>query len=467
MAYTDAQGYAVSTSSSEALAAYTQGVSLWIRWRGGAMEALDSALADDPHFALAHCTRAYLAWRMGRGDIVADAHQQVMALAESVHDPREHLHTQVVDAIRQHDTAATLQRLEQLVEAYPADRAATQVLNFAYSARGDKQRALTQARRSLAASPDDPHFLTMTAFYLEQSNTDPDEGLQLGLRALEAEPGNLYTYHAVGHNYQGRGDYARVLGTFERANSIERYPHLLWHLAEVHAILGDTRFTSDYWASTAPALPLFERIELQWRLEMLRDAPVDMFIWQDLAEQGEQLLEQADYLTIWMHHWIGLALARAGETEKAQQQVVRLRQLPEGRAGGYWATVGWSLLEGEIALIRGDLATAVDLMTPAVQHMHDLGGGSREQKDIFLDVYLELQRRLGNADAVIELAERRLHLNPNHFQSLAALAWAYHDIGQTSRQQQTYQELIQRADAAPVAAHLPALLEARQALELA
>jgi hypothetical protein len=97
-----------------------------------------------------------------------------------------------VAAIRQHDTATTLHRLEALVEAYPTDHVATQVLSFVYSARGDKQRSLTQARRSLTASPYDPHFLTMTAFYLEPSNTDPDEGLELGLRALAADPGNLY-----------------------------------------------------------------------------------------------------------------------------------------------------------------------------------------------------------------------------------------------------------------------------------
>jgi tetratricopeptide (TPR) repeat protein len=220
----------------------------------------------------------------------------------------------------------------------------------------------------------------------------------------------------------------------------------------------------DYWASTAPALPLFERIELQWRLEMLRGAPVDRLIWQDLAAQGEQLLEQADYLTIWMHHWIGLALARVGEMAKAQQQVARLRQLPEGRPGGYWSTIGADLLEGEMALIRGEINTAVQFMTPAIAHMHDLGGGSREQKDIFMDVFLELQRRLGKADAVIELAQRRLQQNPNHFQSLAALAWAYGHMGQTSRQHQMYQVLIDRADAAPVDAGIPALIEARQAL---
>jgi hypothetical protein len=69
MAYTDTQGHTVSTSSSSALTAYEQGANLWIRWRSGAMEALDSAIADDPQFTLAHCAPAYLGWRMGRGDI--------------------------------------------------------------------------------------------------------------------------------------------------------------------------------------------------------------------------------------------------------------------------------------------------------------------------------------------------------------------------------------------------------------
>ena len=44
-------------------------------------------------------------------------------------------------------------------------------------------------------------------------------------------------------------------------------------------------------------------------------------MWQDLATQGERLLQQGEYLTIWMHHWIGLALARAGRWDKVQQQL--------------------------------------------------------------------------------------------------------------------------------------------------
>lgn len=465
MTYTDRMGYAVSTRSPEALAAYEEGVSQWLRQRSGSIEALDHAVAVDPHFALAHCTRVYTALRMGKIDVALEAHQRAMAQADEVDNEREQLHLQTIDALHARNGAAALQHLETITERYPGDRMAMRVLSFNYLARGDYQHGLTRARHSLDAFPDDPQFLTMTAFFLEQSNTDPDEGLQLGLQALAADPGNLYTYHAVGHNYQARGDYAKVLSTFERANSIERYPHNLWHLAEAQAILGDTRITRDYWHSTAPALPLFERIELMWRLENLRDETVPDSVWQELAAQGEQLLEKADYLTIWMHHWIGLAFARAGESAKAQQQLERLRTLPEGKASGHWSTLGADLLQGEMALIAGDVNAAVRLMAPTVQRLHEMGGGSREQKDIFQDVLLALHRRLGQVDAVIELAQRRLQRNPNHFQSLAALSWAYQKSSKTANVRQTCEDLVQRAEALSLPDDLPALYEARQTLQ--
>ena len=50
-------------------------------------------------------------------------------------------------------------------------------------------------------------------------------------------------------------------------------------------------------------------------------------------------------------------------------------------------------------MIQGDDATAVRLMAPAVEHIHTMGGGSREQKDIFRDVFMELHRRLGHVPA--------------------------------------------------------------------
>jgi tetratricopeptide (TPR) repeat protein len=466
MAYTDSRGLVVSTMSSEALDAYEHGVACSLRWRSGALDALDTVVTSDPQFILGHCTRAYIAWRMGRYDVASASHQQAIKLADTAYDERERLHIRTVDAMHRSAGAEVLDYLEQIVEQYPTDRMALRLFSILCLAQGTYAKGLMRARRSYEAAPDDTQFQTMLAFFLDQANKDPDAGLALGLRALAADPGNLYTYHAVGHHYAARGDYRNALAIFERANSVERYPHNIWHLAEAHAILGDRRLTHDYWASTAPMLPLFERIELRWRLETLRGEPVDDATWRDLAAQGERLLANANYLTTWMHHWIGVAFARAGDMQKAQQQLAHVRQLPEGPPSGYWSTLGAGLLEGEIAFIRGDLDTAAQCMTPAVQRIHEMGGGSREQKDIFVDVCLELHRRLGHVEQVIELAQRRLQRNPNHFQSFSALAWAYHQTGQTANQQQMCREIVERAEALSVPPDLPALREARQTLQV-
>ncbi len=463
MAYTDIRGLAVSTTSSDALAAYERGVDLFLRWRGGAPEALNAAVAYDPQFALAHCTRAYVAWRMGNVNVAVEAHRQAMAAADDVRSEREHLHVRAVDALQQRQQAEGEALLEQIGTQYPTDRTTVRLLGFICIARGDYRGGLEVACHSLEACPDDLQFQTMKGFFLEQTGSNA-EGLAASSRALTTDPTNLYAYHAVGHAYAARGDYHEALQTFERAASLEHYPHILWHLGEMQAILGYDRLTRDYWSRAAPALPLFERIELLWRLEVLRHIPVDRATWKDLASQGERLLEHADYLTIWMHHWIGLALARAGDLEKTRGQIEHLRQLPAGRASGLWSTVGADLLEGELAFIRGDDAAAARWMAPAIQHLHEMGGGSREQKDIFRDVFLEVQRRLGHRDQVIELAQQRLRANPRHIPSLAALVWAYGEAKQTALQCQACEQLLSQAEEAGVHPQAPELLEAQQVL---
>ena len=99
MAYTDMRGLPISTTSSEALAAYERGVDLFLRWRGGALEALNAATNHDPHFALAHCTKAFMGWRMGNVNVALDGYRGAMAAANDLHTEREQLHVQAVDAM--------------------------------------------------------------------------------------------------------------------------------------------------------------------------------------------------------------------------------------------------------------------------------------------------------------------------------------------------------------------------------
>jgi tetratricopeptide (TPR) repeat protein len=465
MTYTDLKGLAVSTTSADALAAYERGVDLFLRWRSGALEALDVAAQRDPAFALAHCTRAWIAWRMGRVDLAEIAAKQAAVRADDAHDERERDHVAAVAAMQGGDAITAYERLGRVAARHPTDRVAVRLVGLNCITQGDYRGGIDIARRSLVADPGEAQFQTMLGFFLEQSGYN-DEGLEMSSRSLAQDPTNLYTYHALGHAYQARGDYARALEIFERATSLERYPHLLWHLAEANALLGHVRMTREYWSSTTPALPLYERVELLWRLELLRHVASDASVWQDLARQADRVLEHAEFQTVWMHHWIAIAFARAGEWDRARRQLAWLRRLPEGRPSGHWSTLGASLLEGELALVEGDHATAVRLMAPAVERIHTLGGGSREQKDIFCDVFMELHRRLGNVERVIELAQQRLLANPHHIQSLAALAWAYEQRGDAALQRQACRQLVQRAEEVDLAGDAPELVAARQTLQV-
>jgi tetratricopeptide (TPR) repeat protein len=386
-----------------------------------------------------------------------------MALADRAHDERERSHVQVVDALQRGDRARAQTLLELTAARYPLDRLIVRSVGLNCIARGDYEGGIAIGRRSLDADPGEPQFMTMLGFFLEQSGYN-EEGLEMSARSLALDSTNLYTYHAVAHAFQARGDYPKALETFERAASLERHAHVLWHLAEARSILGYERFTRDYWGSTTPVLPVHERVELLWRLEMLQRIPTDGAVWKDLAAEGERLLEHAEALTLWTHHWVGLAFARAGEMAKAERQVAYLRQQPEGRASGFWSTLGADLLEGGPAIVRGDYAAAVRLMAPAIRQMHSMGGGSREQKDIFKDVYLELHRRLGDVREVTALAQERLLQNPNHLQSLAALAWGHARAGDAGLQRQACSQLVRRAEAVGLHPDSPALAEARQAL---
>ena len=238
MAYSDLKGLAVSTSSSEALHAYERGLDLFLRWRGGAMDALNAAVKADPRFVLAHCARALIAWRMGQVAVASSAHRA----GHGVGRPCSRRARALARADRRRPaeevTGRTAQALlERASEDYPLDRLMVRSVGLNCIARGDYEGGISISRRSLDADPDEPQFMTMLGFFLEQSGYN-DEGLAMSARSLALDPTNLYTYHAVAHAYQARGDYPKALETFERAASLERYAHILWHLAEARSILG-------------------------------------------------------------------------------------------------------------------------------------------------------------------------------------------------------------------------------------
>src|SRR5262245_36512939 len=137
MTGTDIKGLGVSTTSADALAAYERGLDLFLRWRAGPLEALDAAAQSDPRFALAYCTKAYIAWRMGRADLAIAAGRQAAAVADDARHERERLHVRAVDALQQGDHAATYDLLGQIAARYPTDRIAVRIVGLNCITQGD------------------------------------------------------------------------------------------------------------------------------------------------------------------------------------------------------------------------------------------------------------------------------------------------------------------------------------------
>jgi tetratricopeptide (TPR) repeat protein len=192
-------------------------VDLFLRWRGAAPEALDAAAKADPSFALAQCTRAYVAFRMGRGDVATSSAREALALADNARDERERIHLGVVEAMHRGDQIAAWERMSRIAERYPTGRGPQ--LHHAGNYRG----GIDITRKSLEADPDEPQYQTMLGLFLEQSGFN-DEGLAISSRSLAEDPTNLY--HAVDHAYQARG-HRSTLETFARAASLERDPMIL------------------------------------------------------------------------------------------------------------------------------------------------------------------------------------------------------------------------------------------------
>jgi hypothetical protein len=158
MSSPDLKGLAVSTTSADALAAYEHGVDLFLRWRTGALDALDVAAQHDPRFALAHCTKAYITSRMGRADLATAAGGAALALADDARDERERLHLGAVAAMQRGDQVAAHDAIGRIAAEYPRDRIAVRLAGLNCITRGDYRGGIDIARRSLAADSVEPRW---------------------------------------------------------------------------------------------------------------------------------------------------------------------------------------------------------------------------------------------------------------------------------------------------------------------
>jgi tetratricopeptide (TPR) repeat protein len=416
----DHRGLAVSTRNTRSLDRFEKALELTTSYFVDPLAEINTAIADDPGCAIAHCLRAGLAVmssERGALPLIEDSVAVIEAPATGAND-RERRHAAAARAWAQGDFARGKQLYDAIVVDYPRDQLAVQIAHVGDFFLGQSTMLRDRMAQVLphwdASVPGYGYLLGMHAFGLEETALY-ERAEDTGRRALELNPRDPWAVHAVAHVMEMQGrlrDGIDWLTSRQADWSIDNglAYHNWWHLALHHLDLAeydrvlelyDTRIRP---VQTPVALEMLDASAMLWRLT-LRGVDVGTR-WQPLADAWAPIATEGFYAFNDVH----ATMALVGSQQWSRvEDVLSSMERAAGESGAnamMTREVGLPLARGIAAFGRGRYAEAVEHITPARPHANRFGG-SHAQRDIVQLTLLEAAMRAGNAPLARALASER------------------------------------------------------------
>lgn len=414
----------LTTRSDRAAASYRDGVDRVLSAWNGADGAFDSAIAEDPDFALAHIARARV-HQMNMEVTEARARAAQARQLAAAASPRERRHVEIMAAVIEGQPKAAISGAEQHLEEFPRDALILSLLLgafglYAFSGRADHDAAkLAICQRHARHYGEDWWFLT----YLGWSHTEagnPGVGRTLTERAFPLRPANASAAHGLSHALfeQGEPETGREflsswLKTHERASFL--HGHLCWHVALTAIEAGDPDtalaiYQRQIRPSGSPYPPLnvlTDTASLLWRLSLAGKKGLEPH-WREVAAYGDRFFPQAGAHFGDVHY----ALAASATNREALQ--TRLAQMEARAADGKLApgSSAIGLCRGVQAFAEGDHDGAVRILEPLMPELVRIGG-SHAQRELWEDTFIVACLRAGHGDKAARMISERLHRRPS------------------------------------------------------
>jgi tetratricopeptide (TPR) repeat protein len=404
----DAQGLMLAAPSSAAVAAYDHAIAGYLGYRGDLPQRLDALLKLAPEMPMAQLLKGYLVMLAFKEANLAPATAALSAATKSMKPdspPRERAHLAALQAWIAGDVEATLRIWEQILSEHPRDVLAFRLHHFTAFWLGQASRMATQVDQILPAfddsEPTRAALLACKAFAYEELGRYP-EAEAAGREAIKRNPGDLWAAHAVAHvlEMQGRHSDGIALLTelepqWEGGNSLLH--HLFWHRglyhferAEFAEVLGlyDRHFRNltSPMTSTTPDLYIDVQNAASMLFRLQRQGVDVGSRWHELADQAEQ--RSGDCLSAFtLPHWM-MALAATQRWTAAERMLDGMRSFTRGSGAAIVRDHALPVCEAILARAKGDPATALVHMRPALDGMHRLGG-SHAQQDVLHQLFLD------------------------------------------------------------------------------
>ncbi|MFI7470406.1 tetratricopeptide repeat protein [Nonomuraea sp. NPDC049646] len=425
---TDQHGLAMTGASAAAARHYDRAIDELLHFRAEVDAETAAALADSPGFPMGNVLAAYLDLLTTEAAGARAARARFASFRRRTDEssllPRERAHVAAVQALLDGDLTACGALLAEIAVAHPRDALALAAGHQLDFLTGDARSLRDRIGGALTAwHEDDRHFghlLGMYAFGLEEAG-HYDRSEQVGLRAVELNPRDVWGIHAVVHTYemQGRfGEGVRYLdarlddwstGTFFNV-------HTWWHYALYALESGDTRRALEVHdaalAGGRTSMELLDAAALLWRF--LLEGSDQHERWQALADAWPPLVAEPFYAFNDVHAVMSyVGAGRIGEAEKliASREAYTLECRPGVTNVAMTLRVGLPVCRALVAYGRGDFAAVVDLLHP-IRHRVGEFGGSHAQRDAVQKTLLEAALRGGRHELARVLVSERIGVRP-------------------------------------------------------
>jgi tetratricopeptide (TPR) repeat protein len=428
--FEDCRGLALTTVSERAALAFDHAIDGYLGYRADMAARMETLLAADPDFGMAHCLKGYLFMMGFRADVLGAARTALADARRCAGTQREKAHSKALAHWIEGDSDHAVSVWDHILHDHPHDILAFRLAHFVnfWSGRPEAMLASVRSveRHWNASLPGFGSVLACRCFAHEEAGYYL-EAEHAGREAVRRDPSDLWAAHGVAHVLEMTGrrleGIAWVEGLQSRwdgSNNLRH--HLWWHQALYHLELGDfNKVLALYDAGfrdlrsplTGMAPDLY--IDVQNAASMLfrlgRHGVDAGDRWVELADKAQSRIGDCQS-AFTLPHWM-MALAATGRDSAAEAMLAGMRDF----AGG---TTPLARLVGEIALPvteavlangQGKHARAVAVMRPVLGDMYRMGG-SHAQQDVLEQVFLDSALKAGAGGDARMLMQRMAGRHP-------------------------------------------------------
>ena len=420
----------MGAADADTASLYDKAVTAYLGARADTRQQLSKVLEADPSCVLGHCFDGYLSMLASRRSSVGAASQALerarSAARETTLTGRERWHLDALEAWSTGDMRRAADLWNDLLQNHPRDLVALKVSQFVLSYLGESARMRETTERVLGAwDPAIPGYgfvLGCHAYALEECG-QYSMAEDLGRRAVEINPADIWAAHAVAHVKEMQGSIRQGIAWIsslvpEWKECSNFALHLRWHEALYHLELDAHDRVLGLYDREVRATPTDEYLDitnaasLLWRLEQ---AGVNVGMrWLELAERARVLGE--DHVLVFVDAHYVMALAAAGDASAVSaflESCERFARESAATEGRVMREVGLPLIRAVLAHRRGSFGEAFDLVYPIRHRIREIGG-SHAQRDVFHQMLIDSAIRARRLAEATELVTERVESRPGN-----------------------------------------------------